>query len=45
MKGVTQLDVYTPETIQEKYGLVPDQIRDFLGLMGDRDVYKRQTYG
>ena len=35
VKGVTQLDVYTPETIQEKYGLVPDQIRDFLGLMGD----------
>ncbi len=35
VKGVTQLDVYTPETIQEKYGLQPDQIRDFLGLMGD----------
>lgn len=35
VKGVTQLDVYTPEFIQEKYGLEPDQIRDFLGLMGD----------
>lgn len=35
VKGVTQLDVYTPETLQEKYGLQPDQIRDFLGLMGD----------
>ncbi len=35
VKGVTQLDVYTPETLQEKYGLTPDQIRDFLGLMGD----------
>ncbi|MFR7590329.1 MAG: DNA polymerase I [Longibaculum sp.] len=35
VKGVTQLDVYTPDTLQEKYGLTPDQIRDFLGLMGD----------
>lgn len=35
VKGVTQLDVYTPATLDEKYGLRPDQIRDFLGLMGD----------
>lgn len=35
VKGVTQLDVYTPEKLQEIYGLQPDQIRDFLGLMGD----------
>ena len=35
VKGVTQLDIYTPATLQEKYGLEPDQIRDFLGLMGD----------
>ena len=35
VKGVTQLDVYTPATLEEKYGLTPDQIRDFLGLMGD----------
>ncbi|MCD7839109.1 MAG: DNA polymerase I, partial [Erysipelotrichaceae bacterium] len=35
VKGVSQLDVYTPSTIDEKYGLEPDQIRDFLGLMGD----------
>lgn len=35
VKGVTQLDVYTPTTLDEKYGLTPDQIRDFLGLMGD----------
>lgn len=35
VKGVTQLDVYTPEFLMEKYGLQPDQIRDFLGLMGD----------
>lgn len=35
VKGVTQLDVYTPAALQEKYGLTPDQIRDFLGLMGD----------
>ena len=35
VKGVSQLDVYTPQTILEKYHLVPDQIRDLLGLMGD----------
>lgn len=35
VKGVTQLDIYNPQTLDEKYGLKPDQIRDFLGLMGD----------
>ena len=33
VKGVTQLDIYNPQTLDEKYGLKPDQIRDFLGLM------------
>lgn len=35
VKGVTQLDVYTPAYLKELYDLTPDQIRDFLGLMGD----------
>lgn len=35
-KGVTDVDHYTPEFIAEKYGgLVPKQITDMKGLMGD----------
>ena len=35
-KGVTDVDYYTPEFIAEKYqGLVPKQIIDMKGLMGD----------
>ncbi|MGO4937200.1 DNA polymerase I [Fundicoccus sp. Sow4_H7] len=34
-KGVSDLEAYTPETIQEKYGLTPHQIIDLKGLMGD----------
>lgn len=35
-KGVTNVDHYTPEFIAEKYqGLVPKQIIDMKGLMGD----------
>ncbi|MBH5318485.1 DNA polymerase I [Paenibacillus sp. GSMTC-2017] len=34
-KGVSEVDLYTPESIQEKYGLVPLQIIDLKGLMGD----------
>lgn len=34
-KGVSEVDLYTPEAIQEKYGLVPQQIIDLKGLMGD----------
>ena len=35
VKGVTELDIYNEQTLFDKYGLKPDQIRDFLGLMGD----------
>lgn len=35
VKGVTELDIYNEKTLLDKYGLKPDQIRDFLGLMGD----------
>ncbi|WP_449455793.1 5'-3' exonuclease, partial [Streptococcus suis] len=35
-KGITDVDHYTPEFISEKYnGLVPSQIIDLKGLMGD----------
>ena len=35
VKGVSELDIYNEQTLLDKYGLKPDQIRDFLGLMGD----------
>ncbi|WP_147532594.1 DNA polymerase I [Bacillus marasmi] len=34
-KGITDMEVYTPQHIQEKYGLTPGQIIDMKGLMGD----------
>ncbi|WP_066313823.1 DNA polymerase I [Bacillus sp. FJAT-29814] len=34
-KGITDIEEYTPEHVQEKYGLVPEQIIDMKGLMGD----------
>jgi DNA polymerase-1 len=34
-KGITDIEEYTPEHIQEKYGLAPRQIIDMKGLMGD----------
>ncbi|WP_226667077.1 DNA polymerase I [Metabacillus litoralis] len=34
-KGITDVDSYTPDFVQEKYGLTPDQIIDMKGLMGD----------
>lgn len=34
-KGMTDIEHYTPEHIQEKYGLSPKQIIDMKGLMGD----------
>ncbi|GED68247.1 DNA polymerase [Brevibacillus reuszeri] len=34
-KGVSEIELYTPEEIQEKYGLKPLQIIDLKGLMGD----------
>ena len=35
-RGVTEIDYYTPEFINEKYGLTPQQIVDMKGLMGDK---------
>ena len=34
-KGMTDVVVYGPEQVEERYGVRPDQFRDFLGLMGD----------
>ncbi|MDF2662514.1 MAG: polA [Paenibacillus sp.] len=34
-KGISEVDLYTPQAIQDKYGLVPKQIIDLKGLMGD----------
>lgn len=34
-KGVTEIETYAPEQIEERYGLTPLQIIDLKGLMGD----------
>lgn len=34
-KGVSEVELYSPATIEEKYGLTPQQIIDLKGLMGD----------
>src|SRR5699024_527945 len=35
-KGISDIDLYNPEFIEEKYGLKPLQIIDLKGLMGDK---------
>lgn len=35
VKGVSEIEAYTPEHIEEKYGLKPEQIIDMKGLAGD----------
>ena len=34
-KGVSEIELYTPQEITDKYGLQPQQIIDLKGLMGD----------
>ena len=34
-KGITDIEEYTPEHVADKYGLIPEQIIDMKGLMGD----------
>ncbi|MBY0124050.1 DNA polymerase I [Bacillus sp. S/N-304-OC-R1] len=34
-KGITDIEEYTPEHINEKYGITPERIIDMKGLMGD----------
>ena len=34
-KGISEVELYNPAHIHEVYGLIPDQIKDLKGLMGD----------
>jgi DNA polymerase I len=34
-KGITEVESYTVEQVNERYGITPDQIIDMKGLMGD----------
>ncbi|MEC0230161.1 DNA polymerase I [Paenibacillus alba] len=34
-KGISEVELYNPQEIKEKYGLTPGQIIDLKGLMGD----------
>ena len=34
-RGVSDVHVYTPERVEARYGIQPDQIPDFIGLKGD----------
>ena len=34
-RGVADVNVYTPERVELRYGIRPDQVPDFIGLKGD----------
>ncbi len=34
-KGITEVAIYGPDQVVERYGVRPDQVPDFLGLKGD----------
>jgi DNA polymerase I len=34
-RGVADVNVYTPERVELRYGIRPDQVADFIGLKGD----------
>src|SRR6476469_8651042 len=34
-RGVADVNVYTPERVEARYGVTPEQIPDFIGLKGD----------
>ncbi|HET8605791.1 MAG TPA: DNA polymerase I [Gaiellaceae bacterium] len=34
-RGVADVNVYTPERVEARYGIVPAQVPDFIGLKGD----------
>jgi DNA polymerase-1 len=34
-RGVADVQVYTPERVERRYGVRPDQVADFIGLKGD----------
>lgn len=35
-RGITDVVIYGPEEVKERYGVTPDQFTDFLGLKGDK---------
>src|SRR4249920_3839938 len=34
-RGVSDVNVYTPDRVEARYGIRPDQVPDFIGLKGD----------
>jgi DNA polymerase-1 len=34
-RGVADVNVYTPERVEARYGVTPEQVLDFIGLKGD----------
>ena len=34
-KGISEIEIYTPDVMVEKLGIRPDQMRDYKGLVGD----------
>ncbi|MGD0166050.1 MAG: DNA polymerase I [Gaiellaceae bacterium] len=34
-RGISEVQVYTPERVSARYGITPEQIPDFIGLKGD----------
>ena len=34
-KGITEVTIYTPQKVVERYGITPDKVPDFIGLKGD----------
>src|SRR5512133_69263 len=34
-RGVAEVNVYTPDRVEARYGIRPDQVPDFIGLKGD----------
>ena len=34
-RGVADVNVYTPERVEARYGITPEQMPDFIGLKGD----------
>ena len=34
-RGISEVQVYTPERVEARYGIKPEQVPDFIGLKGD----------
>jgi DNA polymerase-1 len=34
-RGISEVQVYTPERVSARYGITPEQVPDFIGLKGD----------